>query len=334
MFEKTNRLAGTAPLVVLAAAALLTPTSAAAGGFETTGSATPVRSSVVHGGTEQWDLTSKISGRTYRIYVSKPADSFPPPPGGYPVIYLTDAEYMFHTAVEALMMQNLGMQAKPAIIVGIGYGRGVNAATVARFTDLTPIPPGAAVAPFIENAPQYKGATFGGAEPFYRFLTEELKPQIDTIYNSDKNDSSLFGHSLGGLFALYVLFNHSESYKSYLIGSPSIVWTDGGILESEPKLAAYLANAKVAPRILLMAGGLEESAPEGVKPPPGYTREQLDEKLKAVGVIRSVNALADRLKAMKAPPGFEVEKVVFDGETHVSVMTAMVSRGLRFALRP
>lgn len=296
--------------------------------------AAPARSPVVRPGAEQWDVTSGITGRTYRIYVSMPVESVPPPPGGYPVVYLTDADYIFHTAADTLAMQSVVMQAKPAIIVGIGYGKGFDAATVARFTDLTPTPPGAAMVPYLEGTPMFEGATYGGAEGFHRFLTEELKPRIDTDYKTDKSDSTLWGHSLGGLFALHVLFNHMEAYKAYVIGSPSIVWNDGEILEGEAKLAASLADGKVAPRILLTAGGLEETVDDDAKLPPGMTREQLQAMLKSAGVVSSVIALAGRLEAMKGPPGYKVEMVVFDGETHVSVMPALISRGLRFALKP
>ncbi|QNA86337.1 alpha/beta hydrolase [Sphingomonas sp. So64.6b] len=296
--------------------------------------ATPARSPVVRPGCEQWDITSGVTGRAYRIYVSMPEESFPPPPGGYPVFYVTDADYIFHTAADTQMMLSIGMQAKPAIIVGIGYGTGAMAATVARFTDLTPTPPGAAMIPYLEGTPMFEGATYGGAEGFYRFLTEELKTLIDTEYKTDKSDSTLWGHSLGGLFALHVLFNHAEAYKAYVIGSPSIVWNDGEILAGEAKLAASLAGGKVAPRILLTAGGLEETADNNPRLPPGMTREQLQAMLETAGVISSVKALTERLKAMNGPAGYEVETVVFDGETHISVMTALVSRGLRFALKP
>ncbi|WP_447751280.1 alpha/beta hydrolase [Sphingopyxis fribergensis] len=294
----------------------------------------PARSPVVRPGAEQWDVTSQITGRAYRIYVSMPEEGLPPPPEGYPVVYVTDADYIFHTAADTQMMLSIGMQAKPAVIVGIGYGTGVMAATVSRFMDLTPTPPGKTVGASIEGAPMFEGATFGGADGFRRFLSEELKPQIDAFYNTDKADSTLCGHSLGGLFALHVLFNHPEAYKAYVIGSPSIVWNDGEILKGEAGLAEALANGKVMPRVLLTAGGLEESADNNPTLPPGMTREELDEMLKTAGVIQNIKALAERLEAMSGSAGGEVETFVFDGETHISVMAPLFSRGLRFALKP
>lgn len=292
-----------------------------------------VRSPVVRPGAEQWDVTSRITGRAYRIYVSLPAEGLPPPPGGYPVVYVTDADYIFHTAADTQMMLSIGMQAKPAVIVGIGYGTGVMAATVSRFMDLTPTPPGKTVGASIEGAPMFDGATFGGAEGFRRFLREELKPQIDALYDTNEDDTTLCGHSLGGLFALHVLFHDPQAYNAYVIGSPSIVWNDGEILMGEANLAASIANGNAMPRVLLTAGGLEESADNNPTLPAGMSREELDEMLKTAGVIQNIEALAERLEAMAGSAGCEIETFVFAGETHISVMAPMFSRGLRFALK-
>ena len=44
----------------------------------------------------QFDLPSKITGRPYRIYVAKPSAA--PPKGGWPVIYVLDADFTLATA--------------------------------------------------------------------------------------------------------------------------------------------------------------------------------------------------------------------------------------------
>ena len=158
MVDNIILTAASASLPILAAAIMVPAPAAAQTHDAASAAAAPARAPVVRAGTEQWDVTSKISGRTYRIYVSKPAETLPPPPGGYPVVYLTDADYIFHTAADSLPMLSIGMQAKPAIIVGIGYGKGIDAATLARFTDLTSTPPGAAMAPYLKNTPSFMGS--------------------------------------------------------------------------------------------------------------------------------------------------------------------------------
>jgi hypothetical protein len=62
------------------------------------------------------------------------------------------------------------------------------------------------------------------------------------------------------------------------------------------------------------------------------TREQMQAMLTAFGMVTQVRALGDRLKSAKAPAGREVEVIVFERETHLSVLPATISRGLRFAL--
>lgn len=315
----TSALMSVASLLLAAAAAVPAP---------------PASAPVIRPGAVQWDVTSRITGRTYRIYVALPAEKGPPPAQGHPVIYLTDGDLMFHTAADALALLSAGLEARPAIIVGIGYGKGLDEAARLRFADLTPTAPAAAAAAAIENHPATKGVTFGDAEGFYRFLTEELRPQIDAAYRTDRSDNSLWGDSLGGLFGLHVLFNHPDSFRTYLVGSPSIIWSDRAILQDESRLAAPVAAGQVAPRILFTVGALEERLPGDAKLSPGVTREQKQAMLTEVAMITSTVALADRIKALPGPRAREIETVIFDGETHFSVLPAAISRGLRFALKP
>lgn len=289
----------------------------------------PVRARLVRANGEQWDMVSQITGRTYRIYVAPPVDTGSPPAEGYPVVYLNDGDFEFHTAADALMLQSVGLEVKPAYIVGIGYGQDWQTASRTRCADLLPCPPDATTLAGLEASPLTKGATYGEAELFHRFLTEELRPLVESAYPVNRSDTILWGHSFGGLFALYVLFNHPEAYRTFLINSPSINWSNGAILEDEAKLVASLAAGKVAPRVLLTAGEYEEKLASHVKLYPGVTREQMQAMLEAFGMVTNTVALADRLKTHDR---CEVEAIVFEGETHLSVIPAAISRGLRFAL--
>ena len=291
------------------------------------------RSPIERPNSEHWDMTSKITGRTYRINVAKPAWVEEPPPEGFPVVYLTDGDFNFHTAADAVMMQSIGLELKPAYVVGIGYGKDWKTASRTRCADLTPFPPDPDTLAALEAAPLTKGATYGEAEDFHRFLTEELRPRIEATYSVDRKDTTLWGHSFGGLFALYVLFNHPDAYRTYLVNSPSINWGNGAILKDEAKLTEPVAVGKIAPRVFLTAGEYEETLADYVEMPPGVTREQMQAMLTAFAMVTNVRALADRLKALEAPAGSEIEAVIFEDETHLSVLPATISRGLRFALR-
>ncbi|HEY0784936.1 MAG TPA: alpha/beta hydrolase-fold protein [Acidobacteriaceae bacterium] len=67
-----------------------------------------------------------------------------------------------------------------------------------------------------------RSGDYGGAEGFHRFLTEELSPLIVQSFGANPGNQSPMGYSFGGLYALHVLFEHPDSYRSYVIGSPSI----------------------------------------------------------------------------------------------------------------
>jgi predicted alpha/beta superfamily hydrolase len=292
----------------------------------------PTTSPVVRPDAEQFDMTSRMTGRSYRIFVAKPSGTKPAPAGGYPVIYLNDGDFEFHTAADALMMQSIALELAPAYIVGIGYGKGWEHASRTRCADLTPSQPDPATLAGLEASPLTKGATYGEAERYHRFMTEELRPLIEANHPVSHSDRTLWGHSFGGLFALHVLFNHPEAYRTYLVNSPSINWGSGAILKDESRLVAQLQAGKVAPRVLLTAGEYEETLADHVKLYPGVTREQMQAALKAFAMVTNTRGLAERLRAIKAPTGTQIEAMIFDGETHLSAILPAMSRGLRFAL--
>ena len=87
--------------------------------------------------TVQFDLPSKITGRTYRIYVALPPA--PPPKAGYPVLYVLDGDMAFPTAGGRAVLGALN-GGKAALVVGIAYPNTL-ASMVLRNRDLTPSQP-------------------------------------------------------------------------------------------------------------------------------------------------------------------------------------------------
>lgn len=273
-------------------------------------------------GATQVDLPSKITGRTYRIFIALP--SAPPPPGGYPVVYLTDGNGLFGTAATQMMLRQFG-ELRPAIIVGIGYPVSNAMQTlVLRNRDLTPPTPTDKIpAPLLTLAGGPAG--FGGADLFYRFIVEELRPALAATYRTDPQDQTLFGDSLGGLFTLHVLFRHPESFRTFVAASPSIWWNDAAVLADEPALAAKIVAGKASPRVLITVGGLEQPASPG----GGAARS---EKGGTGHMIDNARDLAARLAALRGGPDYVARFQIFPDETHGSVIPAAISRGLGFAL--
>ena len=121
----------------------------------------------------QFDMRSKISGRTYRIFVFKPPA--PPPPSGYPVLVVTDANMTFPLAATVDATFGL-MGGKSALVVGVGYAADDDyTPCLMRNRDLTPPTPLSGIAQ-IPGMPPAKLEDYGGSKSFYRFLVEELRP--------------------------------------------------------------------------------------------------------------------------------------------------------------
>ena len=90
----------------------------------------------------------------------------------------------------------------------------------------------------------------GGAADFYEFMKIELIPELETKYSIEPaNTKTLMGHSFGGLFTFYALFQDREDNPfDKFIPVASSFWYDSGILfELEEKYAEDHSdlNAKV-----------------------------------------------------------------------------------------
>lgn len=280
-------------------------------------------------GAVQFDVPSRASGLTYRVYVAMPI--MPPPPGGYPVVYLTDGDGLFGTFQSQALLRQLGGEVVPAIIVGIGYpDSSPLAALRLRNKDLTPPTPDDKVIPMLK-APPF-GGQVGGADAFRRFLVDELRPVIAKRASTDPARQILYGDSLGGLFALGVMFQHPADFSTYLISSPSVWWNDRAVLKDEPNFRRGVEAGDVTPRILITVGGLEQQLPARL--PPGLAADAIRKLIGDFRMVDNATELASRLKAYRGRGNYEVEMLVFPGETHASVVPASISRSLEFALRP
>jgi hypothetical protein len=279
-------------------------------------------------GATQFDLASKISARTYRIFVYRPL--IPPPPHGYPVVFVTDGNGFFPLA--AAQMALMGLAGKGAIVVGVGYPTDdYMKPMMLRYRDLTPVTEDKTLFP---TQPPLAEADQGGAsELFYRFITEELRPAVSASYPIDRQQQTLFGHSLGGLFVLGVMFKHPESFNNYVASSPSIWWDKKSVLKEE---SAFLAQAKSAehPIRVLICVGAKEQDPYSYAPPGNLPLSEVNKKIAEARMVDNARDLANRLARHGAKSGFVVRFQDFSAEDHLSVIPAAISRALGFALEP
>lgn len=269
---------------------------------------------------EQWTLRSK-AGRRFEISLARPKG--PAPEGGYPVFYVLDADSSFATLVDTVRTQEPLFG--PVVVVGIGYPSDAEIAN--RLYDLTPATDRATLPPM-----PHGWGRVGGADAFRTFLQERLKPAIEAQLPIDRSRQALFGHSLGGLFVLHVLFTCPGDFDTYIAGSPSIWWGDREIERELPDYKALQARSSVSRRLLITVGGLEGAlSPEELRAEVAMKLPDPQAEFRKLDMVGNAAALAGELEPL-APVGLAVTFVEFPGETHDSVIPAYLGRGARFTL--
>ncbi|MFT3881117.1 MAG: alpha/beta hydrolase-fold protein [Gemmatales bacterium] len=151
-----------------------------------------------------------------------------------------------------------------------------------------------------------------------------MKPLVQSKHNIDQNQQTLFGHSLGGLFTLHVLFQHPTAFQTYVASSPSIWWNDKSIQKEEDLFVKSLYGLALKARLHINVGGLEQQ-PQPGEPP---ARAQM---LKANRMVDNAREMAARLEAANHA-GLTASFTLNEGENHGSVIPLAINQTLRFAL--
>ncbi len=239
-------------------------------------------------GTQSLHLTSSVIGQEFNLYVNIPRD-YQDTSKAFPVLYLLDGQWDFPLLNAIFGEQYYDGFVPGAIVVGIAWGGKDPNYDLLRARDLTPS--------------ATKQAPIGGNAPkFLEFIKKEVIPFIDARYRTKKEDRTLMGSSLGGLFTLYALFQETALFNRYVLTSPAIGWDDGVI---ESYIKNYAPNKSRLPvRLFMAVGGLE-------------------------GNESSLEKFTDRLKAKKLE-GLEIETRVIAGSGHSGGKAEGYSRGLQF----
>lgn len=200
------------------------------------------------------DIVSSCTGRTYRILVFVP--SAPPPPTGYPVLYLLDGNATYPVAATLLQLAehrtNPGGLV-PGIVVGIGYPGDAPLDLRARAEDYTPPAPDLSATGDMSGSPQ------GGADRFLDFIEKELKPRIAAAFPINPARQTIFGHSYGGLLVLHTLFTRPAAFQRYVAASPSIWWNQRFILTEKTAWLKTVPSSSAPPRVVVTVGSLEQT---------------------------------------------------------------------------
>jgi len=273
---------------------------------------------------QQFTLATADGSRTFQIFVAGPTG--PMPERGYPTLYVLDANRMFATAVETVRaLGQRGDTPRPlnAIVVGIGYPPSVDVG-LERSYDLTPPTPESLIPERMGRNPDMR---VGGAAQFLTFIEETLKPQIAARYDIDPEREALFGHSFGGLFTLYALFERPGAFDVYVAASPSIWWGEKLILKHRRAFTAGAERGEVSARLLVTVGAYEQDLRPESRNWPGADALAL----RLAGIAQVTNAV-ELAAALDATPGLEVRADVIANEDHGTVIPGALSRATVFFL--
>lgn len=175
------------------------------------------------GERESFTIESYYTGRNYNVDVRLPVNYNQNE--SYSTIYLLDSDWYFSIASEESAKQTMDANHKGVIVVGIRTHN-------SRSTDFTP-------------TATSQGE--GGASEFTGFLNDELIPEIEKKYSVAKNSNrrSIIGHSLGGLFAIYLFVHHNDLFNNYYALSPSLWYDEAVILKDEKDMRAQNQDTSI-----------------------------------------------------------------------------------------
>lgn len=182
-------------------------------------------------------IEDTATGRNYELYIKLPENYDENIATKYPVIYYSDAFW----TVEFLS-STTAFQIADSILVGISWQKDIDEKLkkevgehASRFRDYSYTKS--------DDPERQKKYNFGQADKHIDFIRNDVFKYVENTYRTEPNNRSYFGYSMGGGFGTYILLSQPDTFKNYILGSPS-VWrlTE---LESKGKIANQPLNANV-----------------------------------------------------------------------------------------
>lgn len=254
--------------------------------------------------TEVHKLKSVYNNVTYPIFVSLPS-SYNSSDKVYPVVYMLDAYSSFGIVTQTAKLLAFNNELPELIIVGISSEGGSKEFNYNRARDYTPT--------LIqnENLPESSRSLVpasGGAGKFLDFIEKELIPFTDSNYRINKGDRTLIGHSLGGLFVTFTLFQKPQLFNRYVMISPALFWDNNYLLKLEKNFSKHEKSLNAI--VYTSVGSLEES-------------QFLETWKEFTGILKQHES-----------SGLKLTAEISEGETHYTIIPHLVTRGLISVFKP
>ncbi len=245
-------------------------------------------------------LNSKHLHHRFELQISLPAE-YETSQAAYGVVYCLDASFMGGTLKKTTRSLQQAREMPPVITVGIDLATASREEWFAQRSFI--------MTPTKSDGYQELGVQAewtGGAPVFLQTLAQEIIPRIETTYRVKPGERTLIGHSFGGLFALFALFEAPQLFNRYLISSPSLDWDKRVVFRQESE---YAKTHQDLPAGVFLAAGALENVPEDP-------------------VVDQLQELAGVLRQRKFAR-LELTTMVFENENHRSVPPVACDQGLR-----
>jgi predicted alpha/beta superfamily hydrolase len=240
--------------------------------------------------TERRSLVSEHVGREFEVDVFLPV-AYRKTDDRYPVVYVLDAEYNFGCVSYIARRLIKNKDIPPVLLVGIAYDTTYEDFYEKRMFHSTPVS-------------RVHGYHTGGAEPFTKFIEDELIPFVDREYRTIPGDRTIVGHSITGFYDCFLLFRHPGLFQKYLVVSPSLWFSKRVIFDYEKEYAQE--HQSLPATIYLASGGLETPN------------------------IKDNSVEFGRILEAGKYQGLKLSSVIMEGEHHRSIFPLAFTRGLQF----
>lgn len=223
---------------------------------------------------DTWSFHSATIGEDYTLYVLRTA-VYDTTDIRLPVLYMTDGDWNMTVAMNCFSMLRQDYETREPLVVGIGYGKRQNQ----RVRDLNP-----------ET----------GAAAFLTFIEKEVMPFIDREYRTNK-ERAIYGHSMGGMFTTYVLFNRPDLFDMVFIGAPG---NNGRLLM--PSAQQYFKDHKdLKSKVFIGVGTYEKE------------------------VVKNINLFTEYLVSLKCP-GLSIRKDFTPDAGHGAALAQVMQNAIAF----
>ncbi|GAB5379326.1 MAG: hypothetical protein Alis3KO_13130 [Aliiglaciecola sp.] len=216
--------------------------------------------------TQVIPIQDSQSNKQYELYVKLPEGYADNKDKKYPVVYFTDAVWHIEllSAATAFILEDV-------ILVGVSWQTDISSALqqkygdhASRFTDYSF---------WTKTNPNHPLLKFGQADSHLAFIRNDVFKTIESNYQTSPDNRSYFGYSLGGLFGAYTLLTQPETFKHYILGSPSVQ------LLTKEDSAIEFTSKNIDANVYISHGDLETTSSEPIATFVALLNKRNDKKL-------------------------------------------------------